>query len=253
MKYSRGKRRLVGALFALLVLCLVPTERAAAEDLHFVADLSDYEAYMDPVDRDAYLILVNRTHPLPPDLIPSDLTEIANTRADGRPPQKLRTCAAKALDALFREAEALGYLDRISEDGKAFSVTSGYRSYAYQRTLFETYQNQRISQGMTEREAFERTSRTTALPGESEHQSGLCVDMHDRVCATTRFESAEVYRWLSENAWKFGFILRYPKGKEEVTGYSFEPWHYRFVGRYHAERIYRRNLTLEEYLEKGCP
>lgn len=247
-----SRRCIAGTLFALLLLCSMPSVKIAAQAPTFAADLAAYEAYMDPVDRDAYLLLVNRSHPLPPDEIPADLTEIAGTRADGRPPQKMRACAAKALDALFLEADALGYLDRVSEDGRTFSVTSGYRSYSYQKTLFETYQNQHMAQGMTEAEAFARTARTTALPGESEHQSGLCVDMHDRVCATTQFERAEVYEWLSENAWKFGFILRYPKGKESVTGYSFEPWHYRFVGRYHAERMYRQNLTLEEYLEKGC-
>ncbi|MBQ9120964.1 MAG: M15 family metallopeptidase [Clostridia bacterium] len=219
-------------------------------ELSFSADLSDYESYMNPGRGDEYLILVNRTHPVGQAPAPVDLTELSGTRHDGRPVQKMLECDAMALQAMFLELEALGYLDEVSKDGFTFSVTSGYRSYEYQASLFEIYKNQYMAGGMTEEEALQRVSKTTALPGKSEHQTGLCVDMHDRLCATADFDTSPVFAWLSENAWKFGFILRYPKGKETVTGYSYEPWHYRFVGRYHAEQMHRSGLCLEEYIKR---
>ena len=91
----------------------------------------------------------------------------------------------------------------------------------------------------------------SAYPGTSEHQTGLCVDFITEEMGgdlTVAFEGTQAFAWLSENAHKFGFILRYPKEKESVTGYTYEPWHYRFVGREAATDIHLASLTLEEYL-----
>ena len=94
----------------------------------------------------------------------------------------------------------------------------------------------------------------SAPPGTSEHQTGLCADMHNVYnrpdLELEDFEKTDAYLWLRDNCWKFGFILRFPRGKEEITGYQFECWHFRFVGRYHAKRIFDSGLCLEEYLEK---
>ena len=92
----------------------------------------------------------------------------------------------------------------------------------------------------------------SAQPGQSEHQTGLCVDfitseMNGNL--TEAFENTEAFAWLAQNAYKFGFILRYPKDKESITGYTYEPWHYRFVGREAATDIYVGNMTLEQYLQ----
>ena len=220
-----------------------------SDALEFAADLSAYEIYMNPGRGDEYLLLVNRGNPVGRGDTPEDLTPLAGTRNDGRSAQKLRLYAAKALDAMFLEMEAQGLLAPVGEDGLSFSVTSGYRSYDDQAYLFEVYKNQRMASGMTENEAIRRVSRTTARPGESEHHTGLAVDMHDRRSATVRFEESPAFVWLTENAWKFGFILRYPKGKEEITGYSYEPWHYRYVGRFHAEAMHRSGQCLEEYVK----
>ena len=92
----------------------------------------------------------------------------------------------------------------------------------------------------------------TAAPGTSEHQTGLCCDMHSSPSAgvaRTAFPSNPAYKWLTENAWKYGFILRYPEDKVDITGYTYESWHYRFVGRYHAAKIHAMGLCLEEYLQ----
>ena len=87
-------------------------------------------------------------------------------------------------------------------------------------------------------------------PGTSEHQTGLAVDMDTLGTFTTDFEYEPEYAWLQENAWKFGFILRFPKDKLEITTIQFEPWHYRYVGRYHAQKIHDSGLCLEEYIEQ---
>ena len=104
---------------------------------------------------------------------------------------------------------------------------------------------------MSQAQAEAEAEKTSARPGSSEHQSGLCVDFvtDEYPKFTEEFERSEEFMWLSANAYKFGFILRYPKEKEDITGYSYEPWHYRFVGREAATEIYNSGISLEEYLE----
>ena len=210
--------------------------------VQFASDLSGYEPYMMPEDDSDYLILVNKTHTVGAELVPTDLVDVSNTRWDGRATQQMRECAAYALEALFIEMKAAGYTD--------VSVTSAYRSYEYQDQLYSSYVSQEMAAGIGEEEAKAIVDTYSARPGTSEHQTGLCCDMHDLPSADQAFENQPAYAWLKENAWKFGFIERFPKGKEEVTGYSFEPWHYRFVGRRAAALIHSRGITLEEFLGK---
>ena len=208
--------------------------------IEFKADLSAYEAYMNPADRDAYVALINTTHKLSADHIPSDLMGVTNTRKDGRNTQQLREYAARALEAFFIEMKANGITD--------VSVTSAYRSYAYQTQLF----NDRVAMypSLSRADAEAKAATVVAIPGSSEHQSGLCIDMHNLASADVKFGQTAAFDWIAQNAHKFGFILRYPEDKVAVTGISYEPWHYRYVGRYHATRIYESGLCLEEYTEK---
>lgn len=210
-----------------------------SEKPEFKADLSAYEMYMNPENRDEYLILINQTHPLGSDYIPSDLVDITDTRKDGRAKQKMRLYAAKSLEALFIEMRAAGFTD--------VSVTSGYRSYAYQQSLL----NNEIAllKPTYGSRAEEQAKKQVAVPGTSEHQSGLCIDMHNLSSASQAFESQNAYKWLYSNCAKFGFILRFPKDKTDITGIIYEPWHYRYVGRYHAQKIMSQGLCLEEYME----
>ena len=106
-----------------------------------------------------------------------------------------------------------------------------------------------MAKGLTEEAAREEVLTYSAAPGTSEHQTGLCCDMHNLGAADVAFANEDAYKWLKENCWKFGFILRFPEGKDDITGYQFEPWHYRFVGRYTAEKIHNSNMCLEEYLD----
>lgn len=211
-------------------------------DLGFVNDLSEYEQYMNPEDRDAYLILVNKTNTVSSDYAPENLVSIVNVRNDGRKEQMVE-CAEKALEALYKEMKSAGYTD--------VSVMSGYRSYNKQVSLFTTYLQNEMKRNpeLSEAEAKEIVLTYSAFPGTSEHHTGLCCDMHNLPSADVSFANKAAYTWLKENCHKFGFIIRYPEDKTEITGYSFEPWHYRFVGRYHATRMYQLGMCLEEYVE----
>lgn len=220
------------------------SEKASGDDTTtttptFKADLSAYEEYMNPENRDEYLTLINTSHMLSSDYVPEDLCDIADTRRDGRGTQKMRLYAAKALEAMFIEMRACGIDD--------VSVTSGYRSYSYQTSLLN---NEIALLTPTYGSDAERIAKTqVAVPGSSEHQSGLCIDMHNLPSASEAFASEDAYKWLYSNCADFGFILRFPKDKSDKTGIIFEPWHYRYVGRYHAQKIMESGMCLEEYIE----
>lgn len=207
---------------------------ATMPDLGFQTNLMIYEEYMNPGNTDEFLTLVNVDNKLDSTYAPQDLYVVEATRDDGRKKQMLRLNAAMALEALFKEMKAAGYED--------VSVTSAYRSYSYQEQLFNQYLAQHNND-------YEYVATFSNPPGSSEHQTGLCVDMHNLPAADVSFANEEVFGWLKENCWKFGFILRYPENKVDVTGISYEPWHYRYVGRYHAQRMYQMNMCLEEYLD----
>jgi D-alanyl-D-alanine carboxypeptidase len=114
-----------------------------------------------------------------------------------------------------------------------FIVTSGYRTREEQEAIFAAI-----------------TNGTAARPGESEHETGLAFDVTVMGGSGEDFGSTPQFEWLSQHCADFGFIIRYPQGREEVTGYPYEPWHYRYVGKPHAQTIMAENLTLEQYLEK---
>ena len=212
--------------------------------IEFSTDLSEYEQYMNPqgTERDKYLKLVNKENGVDEDYIPKNLVNITESVFAGNADTsgKIDACAEKALYAMvteLRKATGNGYI----------SVLSGYRSYAYQKTVFDRNMN-----GMT-LEQTKTTVTDTAYPGYSEHQTGLCADLWDtrpQYSPTVNpFTDEATATWLKNNAWKFGFILRFPSGKEQVTGYSYESWHFRFVGRYHAQKIASAGITLEEYID----
>lgn len=208
--------------------------------MDFKADLSEYEKYMVPEDPDEYLVLINIDNPLDETYKPDDLINVVDTRKDGRAVQQLREYAAKALEALLTEARANGFND--------ITVTSAYRSFDYQTTLF----TQRVAMysHLPYDEAYAAAAKIVAIPGTSEHQSGLCLDMHNiSTGADVSFANTEQGKWLAENSYKFGFILRFPEDKTDITGISFEPWHFRYVGRYHATQMYDLGLCFEEYMD----
>ena len=206
------------------------------EQLGFKLDLSSYEQYMNPINKDDYLLLVNKNNMITSDYVPKDLTlvyGVASTNAK----YKMIYVAAMAFEAMVKEAAKNGY---------SVVAKSGYRSYATQASLVENYTKQYMQEGLTYEQAYAKTLTDTALPGASEHQTGLTMDVNS---ITESFGNTATGKWLAQNSWKFGFILRYPKDKEDITGIVYEPWHFRYVGRYHAEQMYNLGMCLEEYTE----
>lgn len=163
------------------------------------------------------VLLANKQYPLPEDYAPGESEEAREA---------------------FNELAAAALTSGINL--QAFST---YRSYDYQVTLYNRY---------VERDGQEAADRYSARPGYSEHQTGLAFDIgevnHEKHWASNSFGDTEAAKWLAANAHQYGFILRYPEGKEEMTGYMHESWHYRYVGKDMAEQIFKRNITLEEYL-----
>ena len=214
-------------------------------DLGFKNDLSAYEEYMNPTGdkRDAFLILVNTKNTLTENDIPTDLVDCQHT-STARKTQQLREYAAKALDALYMEMKSNQFYN--------MAVYSGFRDYSYQATLFESYTNNEMAANpsLTREQAEAIVLTYSTRPGTSEHQTGLAVDMDTMGTFSTDFAYTAEYAWLQENAWKFGFILRFPADKTDITTIQFEPWHYRYVGRYHAQKIHASGLCLEEYVEQ---
>ncbi len=126
------------------------------------------------------------------------------------------------------------------------NVREGYRTAKEQQEILNDKIQIYINQGYSQSRAEKTAKEWVALPETSEHQLGIAVDIN---ADKSKCSNEEVYTWLSENAYKYGFILRYPLGKQEITGISYEPWHYRYVGVEAAREIYEQEICLEEYLE----
>ncbi len=203
----------------------------------YTVDVSAYEKYISPEESDKYLILVNKNNMLPENYVPNDLTNVATNKS--KPVQQICFDAAMALKAMLLCADADGYGD--------LAVDTGYRSYAYQSNLY----NSRLEMNLRKydkEEAESITSKSIIYPGSSEHQTGLAVDIHNLPQPMQTFSNSDEYKWLIEHCADFGFILRYPQTKENITGVRYEPWHFRFVGREHAQIIMEQGITLEEYI-----
>jgi zinc D-Ala-D-Ala carboxypeptidase len=186
---------------------------------------------------DDMLIVANKERNLPEDYEPADLVtpNVPFPFKEDLPKKKLRKEAALSVEVLFKAAE---------EQGLELLAQSGYRSYDTQVSIF-AYNADQFGE--------EKANQTSAQPGQSEHQTGLSLDV---TSPQVNYELVEEFgetkegKWLAENAHKYGFIIRYLKGKEEITGYQYEPWHLRYVGVEHAKEIHERGITIEEYLQK---
>ena len=140
------------------------------------------------------------------------------------------------------------------QDGIVLSIISGFRTYAGQTSLYNRKVNQYLSQGYSKERANELAAQVVAPPGTSEHLTGLAVDLISTNWYSynndlnERFEQTPEFQWLYSHCAQYGFVLRYPKDKVAITGYSYEPWHYRYVGREAAADIMSRKICLEEYV-----
>ncbi len=237
------RRTLKTLTVTLAVTALLSSCGGGLPEYDYNIDMKDYESAITVTDK-AYLILTNKQNPLESDYKPDSLADLPAALTLYGKEIQLESTAAIAAEALVCELRACGYKD--------IAITSGYRSYEYQQILFNTYLGNEMAAhpNWTQAQCEAEVLTYSARPGESEHQTGLCIDLisTQNVVLDETFAQNPAYAWLTENAHYFGFILRYPKGKEDTTGYSYEPWHYRFVGVKAATEIYEKGITLEEYL-----
>ena len=198
---------------------------------HAPEESRESEASPSPaVEADWSLTLVNKLNPLPEDY-PVTLVEVpGGERVDERIYEPLME---------MLEAAREGNWDQLP------TVVSGYRTQEKQQRLYDEKVAEYRLQGYSEEEAVERASQWVALPGHSEHQLGIAVDINGA--------TYDLYSWLQENSYKYGFIFRYQAGKTDITGTAEEVWHYRYVGTEAATEMYEQGLCLEEYLEKTNP
>ena len=136
-------------------------------------------------------------------------------------------------------------IEAAKAKGLTLTLSSGYRSKERQAMLFENAAQENRSLGMNPVMAEEVAEQSVARAGHSEHETGLAIDLNG---VLETFADTEAYRWLQRHAYEYGFVLRYPEGKEEITGIRFEPWHFRYVGKEHARKMRLLNLCLEEYI-----
>lgn len=176
-----------------------------------------------------YQILVNKDNPLPRAHIPNDLVEVNSSYKDSI---KLDKKAYEAFKKLQKAASEYGY---------KIDIESGYRDYDYQ---------ERIYNRLIKEKGYSYAITRIAEPGKSEHQTGLAIDFcvyrNNKCYIEHEIEDLEETKWIHNNAYKYGLVLRYPEGKENITKYSYEPWHLRFLGDI-STVLYNNEITLEEY------
>ncbi len=190
-------------------------------DIEFYTEMDEITNY-DEVDA-----LVNKYHKLPSNYEAKDLVTLSKTYSSRG--HKIKKAASEPLMKMIDAARA---------DGLNLLVISGYRTERTQRGLFNN---------SVKRHGMDHALIYSAKPGYSEHQLGLAVDLNS---TEESFDQTKEYKWLKANSYKYGFIERYPKGKEFITGYGYEPWHYRYLGVDLATKVYTENVTYEEYLVK---
>lgn len=182
-----------------------------------------------------YTILVNKENLLASDYEPEELIEIHEPTGSKLDKTYINRLNIDVYNA-FKEMQA----DALKEKFEIF-VDSSYRTYQYQEKIFN---NCVLQKGL------EHAKKFVALPGGSEHQTGLAIDIifrRNNEMIENQTEDDPEIQWMFANAYKYGFILRYPKGKEKITGFNFEPWHFRYVGKELAKKLYLSDITLEEY------
>ncbi len=213
---------LILAFFAVLLACgKLLIDKDSINDLWEVSPTNKADTWS--------LILVNGWNTIPDDY-EVDLTQLSNG-------QSVDTRIYPSLQAMFDAARA----NRIYP-----VVASGYRTAEYQQSLLDEKVKEYKRQGYSAAKAQELAEESVAAPGTSEHQLGIAVDINADPDKST---GDEVYEWLHKNSYKYGFIIRYPSDKTDITGTIYEPWHYRYVGVEAATEIYTQSICLEEYLE----
>jgi len=234
------RKGLIGVAIGIVIISavffplLTPRQSFALQNLDSENPRAVPEDTGFPVPEDTgFLWLINRENPLPPDFKPDDLTEFEGVR--------LREPARDAFTEMLAAMKAEGI------DG--LHLQSAYRTYSYQRAIFNEKFKSLLAKGNNPGAAAAIAAQAVQLPGASEHQLGLALDVSINGSLSQSFAETNAGRWLEENCHKFGFIIRYPRAKTDITNIIYEPWHLRYVGFPHAQIMKEASLTLEEYHE----
>ena len=199
-----------------------------------------------------FLLLVNAERHLPEDFLPEDLTDPGDVVDPMDTSRFLVNKSTMQLNRTVSERLAVMVAAAWTEDGiGGYLLQSGYRDYAYQSMLHQRKVQEYRRMGYGEADAIRAAAFWVARPGESEHQSGLALDLSSRAHPDLLLSYANTVhgRWLAEHSWSFGFVVRYPEDKTEITGVGYEPWHIRYVGRPHSDLIHQMGWCLEEYID----
>lgn len=225
-----GRKRLKAAvvIFILFMACNTLI-RSGLPSVLWEMGVSAVKDHTIPIPEEWYLIVVNPWNEIPEDYSVT-LTELSNG-------QKVDSRIYSYLQEMF---------DAMKAEGIQPVVREGYRTAEEQQEILEDKLFAYVREGYSHKRAEKLAKAWVAVPGTSEHQLGLAVDIN---ADQPRSSNEEVYTWLAENAHSYGFILRYPQQKENVTGTSYEPWHYRYVGKEAAAVIYADQICLEEYMQ----
>ena len=226
---------IVGAVF-IVKGCKKDEALPADDQQEQQTDTPEEDTQEPPVNVDDELLtVVNPWNPLPEDWV-CDLV----TLSDGR---RVDSRCYEAFEEMMAACRDAGY---------APFLCSAYRTQETQQSLYDNKVQRLMNSGMGEEEAKVEAAKAVAIPGTSEHQLGLAVDIVDANMQdlTDEQEKTETQKWLMANSWRYGFIHRYPNDKTDITGIIYEPWHYRYVGKAAAQDIFNRDITLEEYVGK---
>ena len=193
---------------------------------------ADYDYYDEKVVKKTdtsknELMLVNKYNYLTNDYAPEDIVDVSVQFAYGD--NEIKSEVYEKFRSMYNDAK---------KEGLYLIITSAYRDYNFQNELWESYKKQ---------QGEEWADSVAARAGYSEHQTGLTLDIVTYNANMNEFENTDEFKWLQNNAYKYGFILRYPKDKEDITGYSYESWHYRYVGVDAAKKIHKLGITFDEY------
>lgn len=243
MNRTKKTKKKRGGVFAALaaVLVIFAVGVASGKAFERLSELPDYGmtvsaeksegAVTAEIPEDRFLILVNSKNKIPENYEP-ELTELSNG-------QRVDSGIYPELQRMFDDMRAEGIYPVVGE---------GYRTRSEQQRMLDDKIRAFEKEGYSEKRARAMAEEWVAVPGTSEHELGLAVDIN---ADKDNSSNEDVYEWLYENACRYGFILRYPIGKTLVTGIDYEPWHYRYVGTDYAEEIAESGLCLEEWLEKN--
>lgn len=246
LRYNNGKASLVVLLLIIGLLAFTGCNFAGGGGANS-ANSSAHSSTSDKDKKEAKLlkdkeaglfVLVNKLNSVPEHYEPNDLTQMTYCAQDRDPSTR------------FMRKEAVTQFDKMVEEAAANNIdivmTTAYRSYGFQNVLW--------THNVLAKGSEEEANKTSARPVESEHRTGLAVDISTKAVnykVTTDFANTDAGKWVGEHAHEYGFIIRYPEDKSDETGYSYEAWHLRYVGKTAAEDIYEKGLSLEKYLEKN--